>query len=191
MTLQESKIEIKLMAQENNVEIKLKPESQLSKSNFQEFKFEVKNLANPNPKIKMESKSEEEQVNEKPNLQKNTTELKNKTVKKGHSKKSNSKKRKPHNKKKGTKIPILHNSNIDLSNIKIGDHRNTTVPIPKLNTKTSKIPVIGKFEFPFYHMYDAFETYGKSLLKAPRAWRQLKRNVVSIASIYSYDNRPR
>jgi len=45
-------------------------------------------------------------------------------------------------------------------------------------------------EFPFYHMYDAFKTYGKPLLRAPRAWRQLKKNVISIASIYSYDNRP-
>jgi hypothetical protein len=86
------------------------------------------------------------------------------------------------------KIPILSSSNIDPSNIKINSHKN--IPVEFIKNKYSSIPTLDKFEFPFYHMYDAFETYGKPLLRAPRAWRQLKKNVVSIASIYSYDNQP-
>ncbi|ORX76023.1 hypothetical protein BCR32DRAFT_296526 [Anaeromyces robustus] len=87
-----------------------------------------------------------------------------------------------------SRIPIFRSSNIDPSSIKFNEHQNIQNQI--ISNKTSMIPTLGKFEFPFYHMYDAYETYGKALLRAPRAWRQLKRNVVSIASIYSYDNKP-
>jgi len=141
-----------------------------------------------------EPKAKEERLNPKP--QRNTTELRNKMVKNNsnnNSRKNSTKKGNLSNKKNvGTKIPIFHNSNLDLSSIKIGEYnKNTTIPVQKLNNNISKIPVMGKYEFPFYHMYDAFETYGKALLRAPRAWRQLKRNVLSIASIYAYDNRPK
>jgi len=92
---------------------------------------------------------------------------------------------------KHSRIPVLPNTTIDINNIKLGEYKkNTVIPYQKSNGKYSMIPTLGKFEFPFYHMYDAFETFGKGLLRAPRAWRQLKKNVVSIASIYAFDNRP-
>lgn len=188
---QDSKLEIKLIPQENKVEIKLNPKSKESKSNDEvrpkKSRAEMKSRS-------QEPKAKEERLNPKP--QRNTTELRNKMVKNNsnnNSRKNSTKKGNLSNKKNvGTKIPIFHNSNLDLSSIKIGEYnKNTTIPVQKLNNNISKIPVMGKYEFPFYHMYDAFETYGKALLRAPRAWRQLKRNVLSIASIYAYDNRPK
>jgi len=188
---QEGKLEIKLIPQESKVEIKLNPQSQGSKLND-----EVKPKK---PRAEMKSKSQKSEAKEgklNPKAQKNTTELRNKTVKNdsNNSSRKNSTKKEnlPNKMNKGTKIPIFHNSNLDLSSIKVGEYnKNTTIPVQKLNNNISKIPVMGKYEFPFYHMYDAFETYGKALLRAPRAWRQLKRNVLSIASIYAYDNRPK
>ncbi|ORX45355.1 hypothetical protein BCR36DRAFT_333111 [Piromyces finnis] len=154
----------KINTQENN-EMEVKP-----KENKIEIKQQTQETKNKN-ELKFKPKY-------KPD-----NELKSKSVMKKKSKDKRT---------SDSKIPVLHNTTMDMNNIKLGEYKkNNAMQYIKLNNgKISMIPTLGKFEFPFYHMYDAFETYGKGLLKAPRAWRQLKRNVVSIASIYAYDNRP-
>eukprot|EP00833_Pecoramyces_ruminatium_P009755 jgi/Orpsp1_1/1183787/evm.model.c7180000086721.1 len=170
----------KTKQQENKNESKLKPTiNKPNKSNENKIETKIKPKAQEN---EIENKSREI-------IQENKNELKNNPIENTntHEKKNKTKETKGKN-QKPSKIPILPSSNIDPCNIKIGNHKN--VPLELIRNKYSNIPTLGKFEFPFYHMYDAFETYGKPLLRAPRAWRQLKKNVVSIASIYSYDNRP-